>query len=825
MLEDNSSQAALATTPVARFGKYEVIGLLGRGGMAEVFLCRLGGLGGFTKEVVVKRILPHHLGDPDFLQMFIEEARLAANLNHPNVVQVFEIDEANGIPYIAMEYVRGPTLATVMAEARAKRAVHMGHFAKIISGVCAGLHHAHVACGADGERLGIIHRDVSPQNILISPDGVPKILDFGIAKARGRSVATEAGTLKGKLRYMAHERLQQENVDHRSDVFSAGVVLFEATTGRVPFGNAGSSNEYDMISDLLNGKYTRPSEVVPDYPAELEKLILWAIEHDVEKRCPSAHHLHQALEQFVSKGEYASSAHDLAQWMLSLVPSRLFSTPNGESARRALAGLSSAANTPDGVLSISGRIAQQDAGQATPATEARPGFVAREKPASSARLKWAAVLVIMALCAAAALASTRKQGPALPRQATAPAAKLESAKPDFSPDDAARAYLDEVERLTAAKRYGVAEQLLSKARELKLVDPGLTIRLLRVDDALRVQLALRDARNFLAQKSYGDAIEAAKNVLDREPENAEAIQLIATSRAARDPQVAESSRPGRASRRPRTGTLFVSANVLGMVYLNDEPIGRTPIREREIPSGEYTLQVRAQGHRPYETHITVAAGKPFNVEAALASEQVQPRGEVEVRPLPSGLEAQPLASAEPARTPAPPAPSSSSTHARSTSSTHAAQVAEPSKELSTSAGAAVGSNTQPAPLPAAAAAGADSTVSARPNARIPPPSLPREYDAADAAEIQRACRIIEKQVAVLAGVTPEFATGVTGALQASLGGKRSRLYPVAMYYLIVIEAGRGHDKKTAAQALVGMQGDPALRGRMGSLPAREPAKH
>jgi serine/threonine protein kinase len=826
MIEEHSSQPMQATTPMARFGKYEVVGLLGRGGMAEVFLCRLGGLGGFNKEVVVKRILPHHLGDPGFLQMFIEEARLAANLNHPNVVQVFEIDEANGIPYMAMEYVRGPTLATVISEARSKGSVHLGHFAKILSGVCAGLHHAHTACGPDGERLGIIHRDVSPQNILISPDGVPKILDFGIAKAHGRSVATEAGTLKGKLRYMAPERLQHEEVDARADVFSAGVVLFEATTGRVPFGAPGSSSEFDLISNLLSGKCARPSQVVPDYPEELEKLVLWSMAHRAADRCPSAHHLHQALEAFVSQGDHVSSTHELAQWMHALVPSRLFSTPTGEAARRARAGLANNVSTPQEVLGISGRIPHLDASNDTVATASHPGLAAAQAiaavPASSRKRKIGAVVAMVAACAALALWSTRKVEP-VTTTASAPAALTpEMQETAFSPDEAARAYLDEVDRLIEGRRYGLAEQLLAKARELKIVDPALTIRLVRADDGLRVQLALREARDFLAQKQYGSAIEAAKNVLDRDPENAEAIQLIATSRAARDP-VDTSARASRSPRRERAGSLQVLSNVPGMVYLNDEPLGRTPIRDKEVPAGEYTLQIRAQGHQPYETRIRVASGKPFNVEATLASEATAQR-ESEPQAAPPAAEAVPPAlSTAPTWRPvsAPTAESAAAKVARVGTATP-----EQPRELTTSAGAAVGTSA-PAPVAAAPApskSGTDKTVSARPNDRIPSPTLPRQYDAKDAADLQRACRIIEKQVMVLAGVSPDFANGVTTPLQRVIGEGGGRLYPVAMYYLIVIEAGRGHDKKTAGQALVGMHGDSGLRERMGALPAR-PAKH
>src|SRR6185436_9201492 len=188
-----------------------------------------------------------------------------------------------GLPYIAMEYVRGPTFSAVMRETVRAKQTHLGHITKILSGVCEGLQHAHSALGPNREPLGLVHRDVSPQNIILSPEGVPKLLDFGVAKARGRLTTTEAGTLKGKLRYMAPEQIQQGNLDHRADVFSVGVLLCEATTGRNPYG-AKQVTEVQLFKNIVGGNFTRPSQLAPSYPEELERIVLWAIEPDVNKR-------------------------------------------------------------------------------------------------------------------------------------------------------------------------------------------------------------------------------------------------------------------------------------------------------------------------------------------------------------------------------------------------------------------------------------------------------------------------------------------------------------------------------------------------------------
>lgn len=181
-------------------GKYRVVQFIGAGGMAEVWLCRRSGIGGFEKPVVIKRILPAYAADEDFVRMFLDEARVAAGLNHPNIVQVYDIDTDNDLPYIAMEYVHGPSFHTMLSRARKKGEVGVGFStaARVVSEVAAGLHYAHNATDANGLPLGLVHRDVSPHNILVSSDRVAKLLDFGVAKSHGRLSTTNAGTVKAR---------------------------------------------------------------------------------------------------------------------------------------------------------------------------------------------------------------------------------------------------------------------------------------------------------------------------------------------------------------------------------------------------------------------------------------------------------------------------------------------------------------------------------------------------------------------------------------------------------------------------------------------------
>jgi serine/threonine protein kinase len=290
--------------------------------MAEVFKCRQSGIGGFNKLVVVKRIRPELAGDEGFLNMFLDEARIAANLAHPNVVQVFEIDQVGELPYIAMEYVRGPTLALLNREERKRKQPRNACIARIMAGICAGLHCAHHATDEHGTPLDIIHRDVSPQNIIVSMEGVPKLLDFGIAKARGQLAHTNAGALKGKLKYMAPEQISAGEVTRAVDVFAAGVCLFEATTLTLPF--VGES-ELGVMRSVASGKFPRPSELAPTFDPKLEELILWAMEPDPSRRCPDARTLQLALEAYADH-EGCTQA-DLVRYLEELFPTAAAQTP------------------------------------------------------------------------------------------------------------------------------------------------------------------------------------------------------------------------------------------------------------------------------------------------------------------------------------------------------------------------------------------------------------------------------------------------------------------------------------------------------------------
>lgn len=276
-----------------RLGRYELQRRIAVGGMAEVYLGRMVSPAHFEKRVVVKRILPQHALDPDVLRMFLDEARLMARLGHPNIPQVYDVAEAADVPYFAMEYVAGPDLRRVLS-ARPGQPLPITEAVAIGIGVAAGLHHAHEQRGSGGEPLGIVHRDVSPSNVLISLEGAVKVTDFGIAKWAQQRSLTHQGQLKGKLAHLSPEQCRGDAIDRRSDVFALGILLYEMTTGRLPFQ---AENEYNLLRSIINDPPPEP-ERTDGYPEELRQIVLRALAGDPAERYPNALALQSDLERF-----------------------------------------------------------------------------------------------------------------------------------------------------------------------------------------------------------------------------------------------------------------------------------------------------------------------------------------------------------------------------------------------------------------------------------------------------------------------------------------------------------------------------------------------
>ncbi len=288
--------------------------------MAELYLARTVGFEGFDKLVVIKRILPQFSNVASFVAMFTNEARLAATLHHPNIAQVYDIGIDDGDYFFAMEYVHGEDLHRATLQSLEQGVPISLDFALALGiGLCAGLHYAHEKAGPDGTPLQIVHRDVSPSNVLVSYDGAVKLVDFGIARGAQGKVVTATG-LKGKIIYMSPEQCRADaSLDRRSDIYSVGTILYELTCGRTPF----SGTDYAILNQIVNADPLPPSALVPDFPRELEAIILRALARDPAERYPTAEALQGALEAFASESLLRVSPLVLARLMGSLFPARL----------------------------------------------------------------------------------------------------------------------------------------------------------------------------------------------------------------------------------------------------------------------------------------------------------------------------------------------------------------------------------------------------------------------------------------------------------------------------------------------------------------------
>ncbi|MFO0679468.1 MAG: protein kinase [Polyangiaceae bacterium] len=277
-----------------RIGRYAVHGEIAAGGMATVHLGRLVGPAGFARTVAVKRLHAQFASDPDFVAMFMDEAWLAARIQHPNVVQTLDVVSTNGELLLVMDYVQGETLSKLLRALREKNAVPpVRVVASIVAGVLHGLHAAHEAKDERGVPLEIVHRDVSPQNVIVGVDGVARVLDFGVAKAAVRMQTTREGQLKGKIAYMAPEQLMSHSVTRRSDVYAVGVVLWEALTAKRLFE---ADTEGQLVHRVVNMEVPPPSVLVPGLPEALDRLTMTALARDPSARFASARDMALALE-------------------------------------------------------------------------------------------------------------------------------------------------------------------------------------------------------------------------------------------------------------------------------------------------------------------------------------------------------------------------------------------------------------------------------------------------------------------------------------------------------------------------------------------------
>ena len=306
------SELGILPNPVP-FGKYYLLERVNIGGMAEIFKAKAFGVEGFERLLAVKKILASIAEDESFINMFIDEAKIAGQLNHPNIAQIFDLGKVDDSYFIALEYISGKDLKTIFERGRRiGEKVSIPRVCYTIMKVCDGLGHAHHKKDAQGRDLDIVHRDVSPQNILLSYSGEVKIIDFGIAKAQGKTSETQIGILKGKFSYMSPEQVRGLHVDRRSDLFSLGIVLYELLTlERLFLGDS----DFDTLEKIRKVEMSPPSLYNPHIPKELEDIVLRALAKSPEDRFQDTHEFADALEQFMRNQGYYYTNKDLASYM------------------------------------------------------------------------------------------------------------------------------------------------------------------------------------------------------------------------------------------------------------------------------------------------------------------------------------------------------------------------------------------------------------------------------------------------------------------------------------------------------------------------------
>jgi serine/threonine-protein kinase len=302
-------------------GRYRVVDEIGIGGMASVHLARMDGPGGFQKWVAIKKIHPHLVEDESFVQMFLDEARVAARISHPNVATVFDLGKHVDTYWIAMEYLHGEPLREVMRRTEELGTAMPPEIAcRVIADAAEGLHAAHELLGKSGEKLGLVHRDVTPHNLFVTYDGVTKVVDFGIAKFSSRMSHTRAGTLKGKLAYMSPEQVHGETIDRRTDIFALGVVLWELTTGQRLFR---MESDLDTLAKVQECNVPRPSTLIRGYPVDLEKIVMKALAKNRGERFRTARELSRALQSLLMRRGLFIASDEVAAYTQSIFTERI----------------------------------------------------------------------------------------------------------------------------------------------------------------------------------------------------------------------------------------------------------------------------------------------------------------------------------------------------------------------------------------------------------------------------------------------------------------------------------------------------------------------
>ncbi len=526
---------ALALRAGDVMGRYVILEKLGQGGMAEVWLARQEGPSGFAKTMVIKTISPAWARDPVSMQLFLDEARLAAQLNHSNIVQIFELGEHQGLPFLVMEHLDGRTVGQLLAAAHDRGAALPPLVAARLMGeACAALAYAHTLRGEKGRALGIVHRDVSPENIFLTYQGHVKLLDFGIARASQNTHQTNPGTIRGKIPYLSPEQVRAEGLDQRTDVWAVGVCLYVLLTSRLPFA---ARTELDTLMSIVQGYPPTPRQLRPDVPEELDAVVMKALQKHPADRFQSASEMRAALEACLLAQPVSAFA--LTSLMETLFP------VDGKPSQHPLAGLVVTPPQP-AQLPEPQSVSETDDPMAE-VTVQRPIEVMPDDLVAQTALRPSPQALTPEAMPLDLSATPRSGGVKLAGVAAArPAAQApKRAQPKSLPRALVMAAL-----ATAVLGLGTAGILMTRAKDPPRVDPS-------------------------------SAATAAKGTV---PSQASTTPL----------PVVPSARPP-APPPLELGTLKVDSNVPADVFVDGQPVGSAPVTVRKLAVGDHELKLVGHG--------------------------------------------------------------------------------------------------------------------------------------------------------------------------------------------------------------------------------------
>lgn len=369
--------------------RYELIGEIASGGMATVYLSRLTGVGGFQRLYAIKRLHPHLQGEKEFVEMFIDEARLAAGIHHPNVVPILEVGASESGYYLVMEYIEGETLARLLARAAgSKNRIPPAIVVRAGLDMLSGLHAAHELRDESGQLAGVVHRDVSPQNVLVGADGITRITDFGVARAASRLTATRVGQLKGKIAYMAPEQAQgEEQIDRRADVFAAGIVLWEGLAHKRLFK---AENEAATLARVISEPIPKLADAAPHVSKPIADAVMRALDRDLNRRYSTCADFAEALEKAALSSQLLASGRDMATYVQQVL---------GEEMQEQRAAVRAWAAQNEGEVVRHQLTPSNGRTMAAVATETTGDSMSMMRPRSSNAGRIAAVLAVLLLAA------------------------------------------------------------------------------------------------------------------------------------------------------------------------------------------------------------------------------------------------------------------------------------------------------------------------------------------------------------------------------------------------------------------------------------------